>query len=238
MVAQTAHQARANARRYTTCDPGQCLKYTRTWLEIDSRYDTAAEAWHAAERKHPGDRHPPPAAPVFWLGGSRGFGHVGLSMLATRHTFRGTDMPSAGLVSTQDLSWVDENWGASQDYAGWSEDLNGVLIPYLDTHKAPDWRAHGDVYLNRLREGVQDSDSVARLRYRLQTMDALKGSGHRPGYGQGYGPETVEAVRWWQRNPGKRHDGPSDGRELSGAQADALLGDRYDLFGSQGNPRR
>lgn len=240
MVVQTAHAARVNARKFTRCDEGKCLMYVRTWLEIPSRDFSAAEAWHNSTRKHPGDRKPPPGAPVFWLGGSQGFGHIGLSMLAARNTFRGTDMPSAGLVSTQPLSWVDEHWGASQDYAGWSEELNGVLIPYLDTRVVPDWRSIGDVYLSRLREGVQDSDSVARLRYRLDSHPQMKGSGHRPGLGQGYGPDVVSAVRYWQRNLApKNTDGPGDGLSLSRDQAHSLFGPRYKVIGdNKAHPRR
>jgi hypothetical protein len=104
----------------------------------------------------------------------------------------------------------------------------------------PDWRSHGDVYLSRLHAGVTDSDSVARLRYRLQNHPDMPGT-HRPGYGQGYGPEVVEAVRHWQRHIAphalRSQDDPTDGKSLSGAQADALFTRSYTVIGTQGNPR-
>lgn len=228
MVAQSAAQAKKNASRFTSCKPGLCLMYTRTWLEIPSRDASAAAAWHAIpnEFKHHGDRNPPGAAPVFWLGGSQGFGHIGLSMNPTRNTFRGTDMPSSGRVSTQPLAWVDVNWGASQDYAGWAEMLNGVVIPYL-AKGTLNWRASGNVFVEKLEKGQMHSDSVARLRYRLDNHPDMPRT-HQPGKGSGYGPEVVDAVRYWQRNVmPKDMGGPTDGSEVDNRQANRLFGESY-----------
>jgi hypothetical protein len=228
MVAQSAQQAKTNAARFTACEVGKCLMYTRTWLDIPSRDFSAADAWHNIpdEFKHPGDRNPPNGAPVFWLGGSQGFGHIGLSWNTGRNNFRGTDMESAGRVSTQPLSWVDVHW-TSQTYAGWGEMLNGVLIPYLS--KPADWRGSGLVFVEKLEAGQQQSDSVARLRYRLDNHPDMPGT-HKPGKGSGYGPEVVDAVRYWQRNiMPKGVAGPVDGSEVDNWQANRLFGDNYQV---------
>lgn len=126
MVAQSAKKATDNAKRYTTCQPGQCLKYTRTWLEIGSYYGDATTAWKNAAKKHT-DRNPPAGAPVFWTGGNKGYGHAALSL--GNGKIRTTDAPSSGKVTTQDLSWPANAWGLK--YAGWTEDVNKVTIPYL-----------------------------------------------------------------------------------------------------------
>jgi len=59
MVASSGDEAVANAKRYTRCVPGMCLKYTRTWLEIPGRELDAISAWNTAKHKHSGDRKPP-----------------------------------------------------------------------------------------------------------------------------------------------------------------------------------
>lgn len=227
MVVQSADAAIANANAYTSCDPGMCLKYVRTWLEIPSMYGSAAEAWAAAEHRHKGDREPPRGAPLFWTGGSKGYGHIALA-LAT--SMRSTDVPATGKVGNDDGSFPRTQWGHT--YAGWAEDVNGILIPYLTggAAAADDWRASGDVYVDKLHQGQHDSDSVARLRWRLDNHPDLQGSGHRPGYGNDYGQQVVEAVRYWQRNiagGGAGINGPTDGTSMSNPQANSLFGDTY-----------
>src|SRR5215510_2665020 len=140
MVASSGDEAVANAKRYTTCTPGMCLKYVRTWLEIGSREMDAISAWNTAKHKHPGDTSPPRGAPVFWKGGSHG--HIALAV--NNDMARSTDTASTGLVNTKDLSWWSANWG--QTYLGWTEDLNGTTIPYLTKGGGgakADWRASG-----------------------------------------------------------------------------------------------
>lgn len=229
MVAQTAQEAKDRANRQTRCIPGYCLQYTRTWLDIPSRDGSAAVAWSNALGRHPGDRTPPAGAPMFWLGGSRGYGHIALSMNGTEHTFRGTDMPGPGVVSTQDNDWISTHW-SSMSYAGWAEGFNGILIPYLSKPES-EW-ASGDVYVSKLHHGVQDSDSVARLCYRLRHHEKMQGSGHKPPHQvRNYGDEIVEAVRYWQRNV-MAHDvkGPTDGTSLSNPQANRLFTDAYHVI--------
>lgn len=126
MVATTAKQATDNAKRYTSNQPGMCLKYTRTWLEIASYYGDAATAWKHAKHKHT-DRKPPSGAPVLWVGGSHGYGHAALSLGGGK--IRTTDATNTGQTSTQSLDYPERAWGLT--YAGWTEDLNNVTIPYL-----------------------------------------------------------------------------------------------------------
>lgn len=223
MVAQTANDAVDNANSYASCEPGYCLKYVRTWLEIPSGANSAFEAWNAAEYKHPGDTKPPRGAPLFWESSASGsgYGHI---TLCKGDSMRTTDKPT-GVVGNDDGSWPRKQWG--QTYLGWSEDLNGILIPYL-AGGAEDWRASGAVYVEKLHMGQQDSDSVARLRWRLQNHAKIPGS-HKPGYGRGYGEEVLEAVRYWQRNVTSK-GGPTDGKNMTNQQANGLFGDNYSVY--------
>lgn len=224
MVAQIASQAVANANAYVSCIPGLCLKYTRTWLMIDSRYQSAAVSWYEADRQHAGDRNPPTGAPVFWTGGSKGYGHIALSV--GNGKIRSTDIPS-GKVATVDLDYVERFWG--QKYMGWSEDLNGVLIPYLAMPTGGDsqWQS-GPVWVEKLVYEQTDSDSVARLRYRLRHHRAIP-PGRQPKQGRVYNESTLVSVRYWQRNVAGDAPGPKDGQYLSNQQANRLFGPAYDI---------
>jgi hypothetical protein len=230
MVVQNADKAVQNANSYSHCDPGYCLKYVRTWLEIGSRDPDAATAWRNAHHKHAGDRHPPRGAPIFWTGGSSGHGHIAL---AKGDVMRSTDVPAMGVVGNDDGSHPHDVWGLT--YVGWAEDLNGVDIPYLagGGSSASPWAA-GAVYVEKLHHKQQDSDSVARLSYRLIHHPKMPASHRPPHLVHNYSQEIVEAVRYWQRNiaqggAGAAHP-PRDGSSVSNPQANALFGDSYTVY--------
>lgn len=223
MVVQSADQACDNARRQTFCIPGTCLMQTRGWLDIPSGAWDAITAWWDCEPefRHPGKRGPK-GAPQIWSGGSEDHGHADLSLGRGRD--RTTDAPTSGHVSTQPHSYPSKVWG--HHYMGWLGKLNGVIIPYLNV----DWREHGDVYVSKLHLGQTRSDSVARLRYRLQYHPEMPAT-HRPGFGNGYGEETLEAVRYWQRHIMPHQiDGPTDGKRMSNRQANQLFGPAYEVI--------
>lgn len=223
MVVKNAQAAIDNANAQSTCDPGYCLKYTRTWLGIGSKENDAADAWKNAIGKHKGDKHPPKGAPVFWTGGSEGHGHIAL---AKANNMRSTDLPSSGVVGNNDGSGPRSKWGLT--YVGWAEGFNGVRIPYLGDGN--DWRAGGDVYVSKLKKGQTDSQSVSRLRYRLQNHAKIP-EGRKPGLGSSskegasYGADVVDASKWWMQNEWKESHGT--GENWNNEQANALFGDNY-----------
>lgn len=222
MVASSAAQATGTALRYSHNTPGMCLAYVRTWLDIGSMYPSAISGWSNSGTKHSNDRHPPAGAPVFWRGGSRGFGHIALSMGGGK--IRSTDCPGERQVSTVDLGWVEQHWG--QTYLGWTESLNGVLIPYLSGTQVSQWAA-GDVWTAMLHQGNRNSDSVARLVYRLRhnlkIPDRYKPDIQR----NDYNADVVQAVRYWQRNVRPKIPGPDDGTKMSNQQTGLLFGKHY-----------
>jgi len=118
-----------NALNDHTNEPGTCLMAVRIWAGIAARYPDAATAWHNTNDRHPGNRNPPKGSFVFWTGGSKGYGHIALSLGGGK--VRSTDAGGRGRVATVDLGWVERNWG--QRYAGWSWDVNEVTMP----HKKP-----------------------------------------------------------------------------------------------------
>jgi hypothetical protein len=120
IAARNAENDRVNA-------PGMCLQQTRMWAGIPARYLNASTAWRNTNNRHPGDRtNVPRGAAVYWTGGSRGFGHIALSV--GNGKVRSTDAGGRGKVATVDLGWVERAWGL--DYAGWAWDINEVTIPH------------------------------------------------------------------------------------------------------------
>ena len=119
---RTARNAEADQRNR----PGYCLQQVRLWAGIPPRYPDAATAWRNANDKHR-DRRPPRGAAVYWVGGSKGYGHIATSL--GRGRVRSTDAAGSGVVATRTLKWFERHW-PSLRYAGWAWDVNEVTIPH------------------------------------------------------------------------------------------------------------
>lgn len=224
MVVSSADKAVSNANAAKSCDPGYCLKYTRTWLGINSKEPDASTAWKNATGKHPGDKKPPRGAPVFWTGGSSGHGHIAL---ARGGDMRGTDMPT-GVVANDDGTWPRKKWGLK--YVGWAEGFNGQSIPWLKGASGEkDWRSSGDVYVKYLKKGTKDSQSVSRLRWRLQHHADIPAS-RKPGLGDSskdgadYTEPVRDASKYWMQQIWKGSHGT--GEDWTNDQAQACFGSK------------
>jgi hypothetical protein len=104
-----------------------CLWYTQEWLESPHAYPDATTQWEQAQRRHPGDTDPPAGAPVFWTGGTHGYGHAAISVGGGR--IRTIDQQSGGVTSEVPLVEISRDWGLP--YAGWTEDIGGVDVEWL-----------------------------------------------------------------------------------------------------------
>lgn len=125
-MTRTGADAVAWAKRQNSWHPtGMCLVFSRSAFEVSAYYGSAALAWRQAEHKHvvnPG--RCPAGVPVFWLGGSHGYGHIAVSIGGG--LVRSTDWPRGGQVGTAAISTISRTWG--QQFMGWTEDLNRVRI--------------------------------------------------------------------------------------------------------------
>lgn len=153
-----------NAEQDTRNDPGYCQQQTRQWSGIAALYGDAATAWANTNDRHPGDKHPPRGAHVFWTGGSSGYGHVGMSL--GNQMVRSTDAGGRGVVATRHIDWFGQNWGLP--YAGWAWDNNEVTIPH-GTPEPP-------------REDPEVSEYVQARRTKEQNVPA--GGWHRVNWNQ------------------------------------------------------
>lgn len=127
MVASSADKAVDNARETTSNDVGMCLWYTQEWLEAPHAYPDATTQWKNCKTKHAGDTNPPKGAPVFWTGGSHGYGHAAISVGGGK--VRSIDQQSSGRTSEVPISEINRDWGLP--YGGWSEDIGNASIPWL-----------------------------------------------------------------------------------------------------------
>lgn len=191
---RTASEAVRFARRFTRYRSGYCLNYVQTMLAAPWSGPSAIYAWQHAKDKHRADKHPPPGVPVFWSGGR--YGHIAISVGGGR--VRSTDWPSSGRVGEVPIETLSRAW--HKHYEGWSTDLGGRTIPGIAAARPTSTRPN--VYVNRLRFGVTDSDSVRHAQRRLIAL----GFAIPAGPTGTYGAQTDDAVRAWQRSIGDRVD--------------------------------
>lgn len=130
----------------TTNTPGSCQLWTRTIIDAPSAGDfdhdgdaDAVDGWESepAKYRHPGDRNPPAGVPVAFKGGSHGYGHRAISLGGGK--IRSTDMApdaySPGHVGTTTIAAIERHM--NQSYLGWSETMDGFLIPVPPEAKKP-----------------------------------------------------------------------------------------------------
>lgn len=118
-------RAAGYARGGTNWGVGHCQTFVRTCMGSPGGASSATAAWSAAKFKHSGDANPPAGAPVYWTGGSRGYGHVAVS--AGGGMCYSTDVRAPGRVSLIGISWINQHW-RSVHYVGWAEDNNGIRV--------------------------------------------------------------------------------------------------------------
>lgn len=107
----------------TMAASGYCLQFVRQCFDVGSYYASAIDAWNGAPDKHPGDRDPPPAVPLFFATPSA-YDHVtfcaaqgGAEIISTFNA----DIRSFGSISS-----IEANFTGT--YLGWTESINGVVI--------------------------------------------------------------------------------------------------------------
>lgn len=174
----TAERTARNAENDRFNDPGYCQQQSRQWAGIGPKYPDAATAWRNTNDRHPGNRKPPRGSMVFWTGGSRGYGHVAVSL--GNGKVRSTDAGGRGRVATVDLAWIERNWRLP--YAGWAWDNNEVTIPHgatktaaTATKTATKPRHNIEAAIKELNQAIKanskNKDLVAKL---TKHRDALK----------------------------------------------------------------
>ncbi len=191
---RTAKQAAQFFKDKTTNKVGMCLWHVQDAFQSPHVYPNAITQWHQAKKKHAGDRTPKIGAPVYFEGGKHG--HIAIYIGDGR--VRSTDAGGAGRMGTASIDWFVRNW--NMKYLGWTEDIGGWQINFEQFQ---------NVYVRKLKPGVNDSDSVRMLRLALIRRGFLKVSKplseKRPG--NRYTPAVEGAVKRWQDKHGFRKTG-------------------------------
>jgi hypothetical protein len=145
-----------------------CLWHVQDWCQAPHRYAGAWIQWENATHKHPGDPHPPTGVPVYFSGGK--WGHIALSLGGGM--CRSTDAGGRGVVADRPLSWFASAWG--RPYAGWSEDVGGVIIPGGAPAHRPEPKKEWDEMASKDEIRAVVREEVARFADHLITVPGDK----------------------------------------------------------------
>ena len=191
---KTGTEAAKAFKKKKTNKVGKCLWECQEIYPTNHWYPSAFSQWLNAKKRHSSFDKIPLGAPVYFKGGAHG--HVALYV--GNGEVRSTDAGGSGVMATVPIDWFRRAWGYTP--VGWSEDLGGKDI---------DFEHEILVYLKNLKPGVDDSDSVKQLRYRLIRRGFLKVSKplsvNRPG--NKYTPSVEAAIKKWQQKKGHKETG-------------------------------
>jgi hypothetical protein len=205
MTPQTPARAIANARRTKSFEVGKCLVFVRTAFGVSAGFPSAADAWRGAKLKHPVESgmQVPRGAPVFWTGGSHGFGHIAIGTGNGRCW--SSDAGGPGRTAKVSIDELTDRFNIS--FQGWAEDINGVHV-FVAGEQLKD-PAVPTVRLKQVqpdpREDVRMVQRALKQKLPKKTKDLVV-----DGY---FGPQTQEAYAAWQHRCG-----------FTGANADGLPG--------------
>lgn len=102
-----------------------CQRFVRTALSCPSGAGSAAEAWEAVpEAEQHTWYYPPAGVPVYWKGGTSGYGHAALS--DGNGNVWSTDILRKGKIDLVHINLIQNRWNLI--YLGWTETCNGVVV--------------------------------------------------------------------------------------------------------------
>jgi hypothetical protein len=185
------------ARNHMRWEQGFCLQWVRSAFSVDSRFASASVAWREAKRKHPTNsgRHCPRNVPVWWTGGSQGFGHVAISVGDGRCL--STDAGGPGRVAKVDIDALTRRWGLN--FQGWSEDINDVRV--YDPHPGRPALGWERVKLSALRRNAHNKD-IEVVKRRLHAKLGNRFDLNLDKFDDFWGDRMTVAYKAWQHRLG------------------------------------
>lgn len=147
--AEALTQARTWSLNGHWCGVGMCLATVRQYYNVPSGVATAAKSyWMSAHKR--GVRSGvdvPRGAPVYWTGGSRGAGHIAISMGGG--LCWSTDWKRAGRIDVARIDDITSHWGLN--FVGYTWEVNGRQVWAPAAPKPV-------VRLSNLRRGKRNND--------------------------------------------------------------------------------
>jgi hypothetical protein len=180
-----------------------CQSFVRSAFGVGAYYPSAVSAWQHARYRHPlsDGNHVPRGVPFFWSGGSRGYGHVVLSVGSG--LCWSTDVARTGYVDLVRINDVTRRWG--EHPLGWTEDINAVHVWHLPIVDLSDVVAAATKDPGRRQGGT----TVGSVRDVLRVERCLARRGYlSASYVDGaYGTKTIEAMHRYQHEHGFKGNG-------------------------------
>lgn len=123
---QAISVAAAQSKNGPAFGEGECLERVHDCYAVGAKYPSATSGWANATAKHHtlDPAKIPAGVPIWWTGGSHGFGHVAISTGAG--WCWSTDIHRVGYFDHVPIAEIHDRWGLT--FAGWSEDINGVRV--------------------------------------------------------------------------------------------------------------
>lgn len=108
---------------------GHCLLNVVDAFDAPHGVADAYHSWIAAGGSNGPNTHtnagdPPVNVPIYWSGGSHGYGHIAIS--DGKGYCWSTDLPTHGKFTRVKISTIRAKWGLT--YLGWSETMNGKRV--------------------------------------------------------------------------------------------------------------
>lgn len=132
-VAQAIAHVRHQSQHGPSVKPGMCKQQTRIAYAVPSDGSaSASEAWSRTRHKHPAATvaDAPRGALVWWTGGSKGHGHVGIK--AGNAYVWSVDIKRPGRWDKVPIEQITRDWPGLR-LVGWSEDIDGVRVVTAST---------------------------------------------------------------------------------------------------------
>jgi hypothetical protein len=182
---------------------GMCQMFARSCFNVGALYGSASSAWDHADYRHPlsDGNLAPRGVPFYWKGGSRGFGHVALSVgsgLAWT-----TDVVRAGKVDLVRINDITRHWG--QRPMGWAEDINNVHVFKLPAVDLSDLVAAAKRDPKRAT-GHGTGGAIAAV-IRFERSLAARGYLNHAYADGSYGTKTIAAMHRYQHDHGFKGNG-------------------------------
>lgn len=142
---------------------GMCLATVRQYYGVPAGVATAADSWQMSEHKRQvaNGLACPRGTPVYWTGGSKGAGHIAISIGGG--LCYSTDWKEAGKIDIARIDEITTLWGL--DFKGYTFEVNGVQV----------WKPappEPTVHLHNLQPGDRNDDV-------LKVKKALHDKGYR-----------------------------------------------------------
>lgn len=132
-VAQAIADIKAQSAHGLPFKPGMCKQRTRLAYGVPSDGSaSASEAWSRTRHRHPASTvaDAPRGALIWWTGGSKGHGHVGIK--AGNAYVWSVDIKRPGRWDKVPIEQITRSW-PSLRLVGWSEDIDGVRVVTAST---------------------------------------------------------------------------------------------------------